>query len=124
MATQTEVENILISLADAYPDWKPPSIIAVFKQYHDALNRYPTDLLQRAVLRCRDTCVYFPKIAEIKKAIADIRAGESPRYEPADLSKAVPCPPEVQKKMDELRANWVKTGKIKDGRQHAHNSHK
>jgi len=107
MANDSEMDEVLIDLAEAYPDWRPPSVQATFNQYKNSLRAYSKETLQHAARRCIDSCLFFPKIAEIRKAIYELRATESnpnlPDYKDMIF---VPPPPEFHAAMDTLFKKW------------------
>jgi hypothetical protein len=120
MAALYEIKQVITDLAAAYPDWKPPHIDQTIKQYEKALEHYPIDLVRRASDRCRDVCIFFPKIAEMRKAISEIQAANAPFSQYSDeLWKDLKWEPrsaEMQKKMDAFRKHMIDTGKWKDNR--------
>jgi hypothetical protein len=119
MAATYEVKQIIVDLAAAFPDWKPSNMAGTLKQYEEALMGFPADMLRRAADRCRDSCIFFPKIAEIRKAIGEIQAVERPNIQGADESwkdKPWVLTPEMQKRWDDFRQHMVDTGKWKEAR--------
>ena len=120
MAALYEIKQIIANLSACYPDWKPSNLEETVQQYEDALKNYPLALLERAADRCRDACLFFPKIAEIKKAIAEIRSADAPTSQYSDDSwkdkKWEPISPEIQKYLDDFRQKMVKKGMWKEGR--------
>lgn len=72
MAAKYEINALLKGLAASYPDWKPKDPGATMEQYEDSLQQFPLTLLEKAIRRCRDTCLFFPKIAEIRKACSEV----------------------------------------------------
>jgi hypothetical protein len=117
MATANEMDEILRRLANSYPDWKPPSMAATFQEYKLSLAKFPAELLRRAVDRCKDSCLFFPKIMEIKRACAEIVATDSPIYDKKDFEKQV-ISPETSALIAAFRAKMVEQGKWKEGRKH------
>jgi hypothetical protein len=116
MATDQEIDSIIGDLTAAFPEWKPPQPGATLKQYEDALRQYPADLLRRIANRCRDACLFFPKISEFHKAAAEIRAAENDtRNRNNDFPKTPPSP-EMQAYLDNFRRAMVESGKWKEGR--------
>lgn len=117
MATDTEIEEVLSDLADAYPDWKPGNVTLTFNQYKNSLRVHGADDIRRAARRCMDTCTFFPKIAELLQAIYKIRENETDKKMSSwDNLKFVPCPPEIQEQMDKLMGRWRVEGKMVEGR--------
>lgn len=107
MATNAEIDEVLIPLMDAFPKWIPGSMSSTLDQYHKALGKYPKDLLQRAADRCLDSCLDFPKIAEIVKAIMAIRESERNITQPHVVTGPfVPPPPEFYEAMNGLFKKW------------------
>jgi len=104
MATDSELDEILFDLAEAFPDWKPPSPQSTFNQYKASLKMYPAETLRHAARRCIDSCMFFPKIAEIKKAINELpKAGT---YKDPEKLHFVPPPPEFYEAMNGLFKKW------------------
>ena len=106
MATDTELDEILSDIAEAFPDWKPGSMSSTFAQYKEPLRKYTAETLRHAARRCMDSCVFFPKIAEIRKAIAELP--QPGNYQPESWDKLVfvPPPPEFTAAMDKLLNKW------------------
>jgi hypothetical protein len=114
MATKEEIKEIIIELSAGYPDWKPPDINATLRVYQNALEDYPADLLRRAAKRCLDGCLFFPKIAEIKRAIGEITANADTMSGRENFQKAITSP-KVQAYLDEFRQRMVNSGKWTEG---------
>jgi hypothetical protein len=119
MATDTDIEEVLIDLSEAYPDWKPPSVIATFTQYKQALRNYSKGTLQRAARRCMDSCVFFPKIAELKKAVYELPPEGTYQADNAKDLVFVPPPPEVKEAIEGLIAKWTACGYTSPARRKA-----
>ena len=105
MATETEMDEVLTDLADAFPDWRPGNISLTFQQYKASLKMYSAELLRQAARRCIDSCMFFPKIAEIKKAIAELPKEGTYNRSTAPLN-FVPPPPEFYEAMNGLFKKW------------------
>jgi len=115
MAARYEIKALVIDLAAAYPDWKPPNLEATVKQYEDALMGFPIDLLRQAADRCRDTCLFFPKIAEIRKAIGEINTANVPNTSSEYMEK-VPISPEIQEYLSNFRRHMEERGMWREAR--------
>jgi hypothetical protein len=113
MAARAEVRALLTRLAAAFPEWRPPDMRATLAEYEEALAMYPLELLGKAVKACRDSCEYFPKIAQIKRAAAELNANKDTRL--PDFEK-VPISLQIQAYLDEFREKMVKSGKWKERR--------
>ena len=123
MATQYEVRQIIVDLSAAFPDWKPPNMAGTIKQYEDALKGCQVDLLKQAADRCRDSCLFFPKIAELRKAYAEIRVAYYPNSKDSNESwkdkEWKPIAAKTQKMLDDFRARMVSRGLWKEARRNA-----
>jgi len=117
MATPLEVNQIMIGLSAAFTDWKPTNLKATTEAYEEALRVYPYDLLKRAADRCRDVCLFFPKIAEIRKAINEIKTADVPNTSAAYMEK-VPLSQEMEKYLNDFRQTMVMKGKWREARPH------
>ena len=115
MAALYEVKQIITGLSACFPDWKPPNLAATMKEYEEALAGYPVDLLKCAADRCRDVCIFFPKIAEIRKALVEIHTADVPNTS-AGYEEKVPISPKMQHHMDDFRQHMVDSGKWKEAR--------
>ena len=115
MATQAEVKAIITELCDAYPDWKPSDMKGTLTQYERAFGSYPVDVLKHAAYRCIDTCIRMPVIAEIKKAIAEIRATTIPDTADVPYFPKKVTSPKVRALLDEFRQKMVNSGKWTEG---------
>jgi hypothetical protein len=118
VAASYEVKAIMKDLADAFPDWKPGDPKGTFEQYERALSPFPYDLLKRAVARCIDSCTFFPKIAEIRKAVSELTANKT-TFEADKYFEKQPTSPEVQNYIDEFRRKMIAKGNWREhGRNH------
>ena len=118
MATKLEINNLMIGLSAAYPDFKPKNLDETVKAYEEALQGFPADLLKHAVDRCRDTCLFFPKISEIRKAISEINAAavkNTCAIWPDDV-RTGPISPEIQKYLDDFRRHMEERGMWREAR--------
>jgi len=110
MSTKLEINNLMIGLSAAYPDFHPKNLDATIKAYEESLQGFPADLLKKAVDRCRDTCLFFPKIAEIRKAINEITTASVPNTSAAYMEKT-PLSPAMSEYLDNFRQAMVDAGK-------------
>lgn len=115
MATKLEINNIMIHLQAAYPDWKPKNLDATLQAYEEALIGFPVDLLRKAADRCRDTCLFMPKMAEMRKAINEIHVADIPNTSAAYMEK-IPISPEIQKHLADFRKHMEDKGMWKEAR--------
>jgi hypothetical protein len=118
MAALYEIKQIITDLALAYPDWKPRDMAGTIKQYEESLKGFPVDLLQRATNRCRDSCVFFPKISEIRRAISEMTSSvsSSPGGVWPEAVRTGPISPEIEKYLADFRHKMVSQGKWKESR--------
>ena len=119
MAAQYEIKQILLNLMAAYPDWKPSSLDKTIEQYITALQQYKVETIEHAANVCRDTCLFFPKIAEIKKAINESFRGETERlyyYNKNEEMKPCEYTPELAKMLADFRQHMIDKGKWKEHR--------
>ena len=113
MAAKYEVKKILIDLTAAFPDWKPIDLDATLDQYAEGLQQYKMETIETAVNACRDACLYFPKIAEIKKAIDQAwQATAQKNYEAnkADEFKKAAYTPELAQFIADFRQHMIDRG--------------
>ena len=109
MASPLEIKKLLLDLSAAYSDWRPPDMKSTLEQYERSLARYPLELLEQAMDRCRDTCLFFPKIAEIRKAANELN---TPTPETVrDVPPKKVTSPEIQAMLDDFRRHMVDSGK-------------
>ena len=113
MASRYELKSTLTKIAAAYPEWKPPDMNATLEQYEDALEKYPLDLLEKALKSCRETFDFFPHISQIKKAISDLTSNKNTMN--GEDFKKTPTSPEMQAFLDEFRQKMVDSGKWNPG---------
>ena len=121
MAEPKEIEEILADLADAYPDWRPANMTSVFRQYVESLRNFSPELIKQAANRCRDTCTFFPKIAELRKAIEQIRLTYV-RDTSQPYMEKIPITPEIEKMINDFRRKMEDEGKWRTGRRHANDN--
>ena len=112
MAALFEVKKIITGLMAAFPDWKPTDLEKTLDQYADALKGYKVETIQTAVDACRDSCAFFPHIAELKKAINEAWQATTQKSREADkYAEFHPnYSPESQRLMAELRQRMIDKG--------------
>ena len=110
-AAKYEVKQVILDLMASFPDWKPQNLDNTIAQYEDAFAPYPLDVLEKAAKRCRDSCMFFPKIAEIRKAINEIRGADVPNTESIDWRTIPPRTKEMEEFMAEFRRKMERKGK-------------
>ena len=110
-AAKYEVKQVILDLMASFPDWKPQHLDNTIAQYEDALAPYPLAVLEKAAKRCRDTCLFFPKIAEIRKAINELSAANVPNTEYVDWTKIPPRSEKMESFMAEFRRKMEQKGK-------------
>ena len=110
-AAKYEVKQIVLDLMASFPDWKPQNLDNTIAQYEDAFAPYPLDVLEKAAKRCRDSCLFFPKIAEIRKAINEIHGADVPDTSYVDWTKIPARSAKMEEFMAEFRRKMEKKGK-------------
>jgi Loader and inhibitor of phage G40P len=73
MASESEVEEVLITLQAAYPSYKPVSVGAMVDIYTKKLSRFPIGALKQAVDQVIDESKFFPAISELVGKASRIR---------------------------------------------------
>lgn len=114
MAALFEVKQIILNLMASFPDWKPPNQEKTIEQYAVALQGFKVDTIEHAANVCRDTCLFFPKIAELKKAISEsYQADTQKSYEDnkRDEFKKAEYTPELAKYIDDFRQHMIEKGR-------------
>ena len=112
MAARYEVKQVVLDLMASFPDWKPQNLDNTIAQYEDAFMSYPLAVLEKAAKRCRDSCLFFPKIAEIRKAINEIHAVEVPDTQEIDWRTIPPMSEKMRQHMDAFRLHMEQKGKF------------
>ena len=112
MSTFEEVSEIILKLSAVFPEWRPLDMQETLAGYYESLQKYPFPLLQKAAARCRETCEYFPRVAQLCKAADDIHSAyEKATYNAQKQEDKKPLSPEIRKHLDEFRARMVKERK-------------
>ena len=109
-AAKYEVKQVVLDLMASFPDWKPQNLDNTIAQYEEALMNYPLAVLEKAAKRCRDSCMFFPKIAEIRKAINEIHSSDVPDTS-IDWTKVPARSAKMEEFMAEFRRKMEKKGK-------------
>jgi len=110
-AAKYEVKQIVLDLMASFPDWKPQNLDNTIAQYEDAFAPYPLAVLEKAAKRCRNSCLFFPKIAEIRKAINEIHGADVPDTSYVDWTKIPARSAKMEEFMAEFRRKMEKKGK-------------
>lgn len=71
MSAAAVIDSVLSDLAEALPPQHPLSRQAM-RVYSESLSDVPDDLLRAAARRCVRTCRWFPRVAELRDAAAEI----------------------------------------------------
>jgi hypothetical protein len=114
MAAKFEIRKILTDLAAAFPEFKPDDMTATLEQYADALQQYKVETIQAAANACRDSCQFFPHIADLKKAIDQAwQATAQKNYEAnkAEEFKKAEYTPELAQFIADFRQKMINKGK-------------
>lgn len=112
MSTFEDVSEIILKLAAVFPEWRPLNMQETLAGYYETLQKYPFPLLQKAAARCKETCTYFPRVADLCKAAGEIHAAwEKATYDSQKQFDKQPMAPNVRKHLDDFRARMVKDRK-------------
>jgi len=112
MSTLEDVSEIILKLAAVFPEWGPMNMQETLAGYHESLQRYPVALLQKAAARCKETCTYFPRVAQLREAADEIHAAqEKSTYDAQKQFDKQPMAPNVRKYLDDFRLKMVKERK-------------
>ncbi len=74
MASESEIEEVLIMLQAAYPHYKPVSVEAMVDLYTRKLGRFSAEALRQAADQVIDESKFFPQISELVERASRIKA--------------------------------------------------